>query len=625
MRNVLWGSVLSLCLACAPASQLNEPTHPIHLPDGGGGGGAGGGGGGSGGSGGGGGADDAGTAGDGGSTLDAGPAPFDAGLPDGGTLPPPHAPLPPGQALTHDRFATGAVCGDCHAASATSTALRDAQNQPLGLTEPWSASTMANAARDPLFRAALANEIARAPDAGAVIAGVCLTCHSPMGRHAQLAAGQVTTLGLVYAATNEGVLARDGVSCTACHQIQAANLGQDSSFSGGFTFGATRTIYGPFPSPFATPMVNRTGFTPAQGAHVQESALCGTCHTLVTEAVDEDGTPHGHLMGEQLTYLEWRRSAFTTEGGGATPASCQDCHLPDREADGGVVNTRLARRPEGADFPPVGPRSPFSRHTFVGANTLLPKLLRAGRALLNPPATDPMLVEAEALARANLGGASARLSLANVQRQGNRLTASVRVENLTGHKFPTGYPSRRAFLEVRVLDAGGATLLHLGRVDAEGRLLGASGQPLGSEVPGGGFQPHRATVAGPDDVIVYESVMDDGAGGPSYDLLGAEGFVKDNRLLPRGHVDTTTGPQSTAPVGVTDADFGPGQDVVAVDVQLQGPPARVEVRLWYQTFSPRYLDELLERPTPEATALRGMLAPGTLAPERVAEAVAAVP
>lgn len=602
MRNVSWSLLVSLSLGCPSAPRFEEPTAPV-LDSG---------------------TVDAGVS-DGGVEADGGLIAFDAGLPDGGTLPPPHAPLPPGQSLTHDRFATGAVCGECHSASATSTALRDAQNRPLGLTEPWSASTMANAARDPLFRAALANEIARAPAAGTVIAGVCLTCHSPMGRHAQLAAGQVTTLGLVSAATNEGALARDGVSCTVCHQIEPATLGADASFSGGFTFGSSRTIYGPFAAPFVTPMVNRTGFTPAQGAHVKESALCGTCHTLVTEAVDEQGTPHGHLMGEQLTYLEWRRSAYTTEGGGTTPTSCQDCHLPDREPDGTAVSTRVARRPEGADFPPVGPRSPFSRHTFVGANTVLPKLLRAGRALLNPPATDQQFVEAEALARANLGSAAARLSVSDVQQQGNRLTASVRVENLTGHKFPTGYPSRRAFLEVLVLDANGAPLLHLGRVDAAGRLLDGAGQPLSTELMGGGYQPHRTTVAGPDDLVIYESVMDDGAGRPSFELLGAEGFVKDNRLRPRGHVDLTSGPQSTAPIGVTDADFGPGQDLVAIDAQLPRQPARIEVRLWYQTFSPRGLDELLARPTPEATALRTMLTNGVLAPERVAEAAAAVP
>ncbi|MEW6430243.1 MAG: hypothetical protein AB1730_01940 [Myxococcota bacterium] len=605
MRTLCLGLVFASSVGCLPASILDDPMNPVVVAEGGG---------------------DAGLL-DGGAP-DAGTVPgagLDAGTGDDGGLPPPHAPLPPGQALQHDRFATGQVCAECHAASANSTALRDAAGQPLGLAEPWSATAMANATRDPLFRAALANEVARAPAAAEAIASVCLTCHAPMGRHAQLTAGRATTLALPYAAGNEGVLARDGVSCTACHQVQPMNLGQESSFSGGYQFDGSRRIFGPYSNPFTTPMVNRTGFTPAEGTHVQESALCGTCHTLVTEALDPDGTAHGHRMGEQLTYLEWRRSAFTTEGGGATPTSCQSCHLPDREADGGVVSTRLAHRPDGADFPSIGPRAPFSRHTFVGANTLLPRLLRDGRALLNPPATDALLTDAEALARDNLGTATARVAVSNVQRMGGRLRLDVRVENLAGHKFPTGYPSRRAVLQVRVLDAAGGVLLDAGGFDASGRVVNAVG-PLPTEVSGGGFQPHRTSIRSADDVVIYEAVMDDGAGKPSYELLGAEGFVKDNRLLPRGHADSTTGPMSTAPLGVTgDADFGPGGDVVGVDVQLPGTPARVEVRLWYQVFSPRYLDELLLRRTPEPSALRSMLSAGVLQPELVFSADVTVP
>ena len=330
--------------------------------------------------------------------------------------------------------------------------------------------------------------------------------------------------------------------------------------------------------------------------------------------------PTGHRMGEQLTWFEWRRSAFTTEGGGATPTSCQACHMPDTRDDGAPLTTRLAHRPDGADFPQVGVRGPFSRHTFTGANTLLPKLLRQGRALLNPTASDASLVEAEARARAMLGRDAARLSMTAPQTAAGVVRFGGQVENLTGHKFPSGYPSRRAFLHVRVLDASGAVLAEVGATDARGRLLGADGAPLAPELPGGALHPHRAEVTSAATPAVFESVMDDGHGAPSYALLGAEGFLKDDRLLPRGHVDTTTGPTSTAPVGVGgDADFLAGGDTVAFALPVSGAVARVEVALRYQTFSPRYLDELLAFPSPEAAALRSMLREGTLAPELVAE------
>jgi hypothetical protein len=415
------------------------------------------------------------------------------------------------------------------------------------------------------------------------------------------------------------------VSCALCHQVEATNLGQDSSFSGGYRLANARQLVGPYPAPFAMPMLNRTGFTPIEGRHVQDSALCGTCHTLVTEAVSGSGQATGHLLGEQLTYLEWRRSAFSTEGGGATPQSCQRCHLPDTRDDGAPLFTRLAHRPDGADFGQVAPRGPFSRHVFVGANTLLPRLLVQGRSLLNPIASDAALRDAEELARANLGTRAARLAVLDARRASGTLSFTVRVENLTGHKFPTGYPSRRALLEVRVLDGAGAVLFSSGGVDGAGRVVGADGQPLAAELRGGPHHPHRPRVSSASEVVVYESVLDDGAGLPSFELLGALGYLKDNRLLPHGHADTTTGPQSTQPVGVTDADFRAGFDDVVFEVPLAGVPVRVEARLRYQAFSPRYLDELLARPTPEATALRSLLTPALLAPESVAEAAAMVP
>jgi hypothetical protein len=564
---------------------------------------------------------------DDGGAMDAPVVPMDASVATGDAGLPALAPLKPGAAIQHDLFATGRVCGDCHSASPTSSANRDERNEPVGLYEWWSASAMGNSARDPLFRAALENEQARAPAAASAISNVCLGCHAPMAKVALTRAGlgPATFENTIDADGPVGALARDGVSCTLCHQVEPTNFGQPSSFSANFTLGTSRRLYGPYATPFANPMVGRTGFTPVQGAHLQESALCGTCHVLQTEAVTEAGALTGHLMGEQLTYLEWRHSAFSTEGGGTTPTSCQTCHMPDTQANGQPLATRLAHRPEGGDFPPVGPRGPFSRHGFAGANTVLPKLLRAGRAQLAPDASDDALLEAEARARAMLRQSTGRVTVSGLARSASSLAFRVQVENLAGHKLPSGYPSRRAFLQVRVLDATGAVLAQVAAVDPLGRLLGGDGQPLEAELRGGPIHPHRTRVTSPDEPLVYESVMKDRAGAPSFDLLGAEGFLKDNRLLPRGHADSTTGPLSTAPVAVADGDFGPGVDSTEFLLAMSGTPARVEVRLAYQTMSPRYLDELLRRPTRAGAALSAWWTPGLLEPELVAEATALVP
>ncbi len=50
--------------------------------------------------------------------------------------------------------------------------------------------------------------------------------------------------------------------------------------------------------------------------------------------------------------------------------------------------------------------------------------------------------------------------------------AEVKVENLAGHKFPSGVGFRRAFLTFEVLDANGDDLWVSGRTDPTGVLVG---------------------------------------------------------------------------------------------------------------------------------------------------------
>jgi hypothetical protein len=137
---------------------------------------------------------------------------------------------------------------------------------------------------------------------------------------------------------------------------------------------------------------------------------------------------------------------------------------------------------------------------------------------------------------------------------GDSLTFNVRVTNTTGHRFPTGYPSRRAWLHVRVLDAGGVVRFEWGAPTAWGASSTARATLL--EAQRDMVRPHLQAITRDDQVQVYETVMVDVEGAVTHLPLRAARYLKDNRILPRGWRATTPTPPSPPPPGVEgDADF----------------------------------------------------------------------
>lgn len=577
---------------------------------------------------------DAGTLADAESGADAGLSPdaaeldgaaLDADLPppDAGSTTHPPVVLPAGRVVNSAQFSTFETCAACHANSPSSQAMRDASGQAIGPIDLWQSSMKANATRDPFFRAVMSAEILATPAAQAVIEAKCLTCHAPMGRVEAVATGQVLALDDLYVDSDLSGLALDGVSCTACHQITPEGLGTPQSFSGHFVMGAQRQIFGPHARPFTTPMVNRSGFTPVQSAHLQESSLCASCHTLHTDAVDADGAATGDRLPEQTPYLEWRNSSFTTEGAAPGPEaqSCQGCHMPTTDEQGQAIQTVIARSPNGGDFGQLGPRQPYGRHVLVGGNTLVPAMLRDNAAELNPKAPSAAFDATIARARRQLNTRTAALSVVGVQPQGALRKVTVGVENLAGHKLPTAYPSRRVWLRLSVLDGAGQVVYETGGYDARGRLVGPDGSVLPSELAGGPWLAHRDQVDDPAAPQVWQSVMGDGDGNPAFTLLRGSNYQKDNRILPRGWRMDGPDAAETMPVGVDgDASFMAGADQVTVLVPA--PPAgqthQVQVELLYQVISPRWAAELFLHDTAEVAAFRRYWEQADVRPELLA-------
>lgn len=533
------------------------------------------------------------------------------------------APLAKPKDVDSEAFSTSGTCALCHSGSAEASAMKDAKGRSVAPYDLWQSTMMANSSRDPLWRAVVSAEVAATPKAKAAIEQRCMRCHAPLASAEARHFGVEIGLDLLYGDSAESQLGLDGVSCAMCHTIDPKNLGRPESFSGHYVNNRKRVIYGPHADPAPGPMRMHVRMTPQQSDHVRKSTLCATCHTLYTDTLNAEGEATGHRLPEQTPYLEWQNSAFGQRG-----VECQSCHVPTSDAEGKPIETRIAHAPFGGDFSFLEPRKPFGRHVFVGANTLVPAILRDHADELNPRASEEAFDATIAAAREQLTQRSARLKLSRLERKGGVLRASVALQSFVGHKFPSGHPSRRAWLQLVVSDASGRVLFASGAHDEAGRLV-AGGEVLPADRAGGPFHPHRQRIRRPDEVAVFESVMGDPAGAPAYLLLRGARYLKDNRLLPRGWSSDHPTVKDTAPVGVAkDPDFGAAGDTVHYEVSLPegvSGPLSVRARLLYQVLGARYADELFRYDTPEVRAFRRYWEQADRRPVVVAEAKGSLP
>ena len=467
-------------------------------------------------------------------------------------------------------------CLACH------NSLVSAAGEDVSIGATWRSTMMANSARDPYWQAGVRRETIDHPTRSADIQNECAACHMPMAQkiaHAAGGKGEVFA-HLPIAGPNAPALERlasDGISCTVCHQIAPDKLGTRESFNANFALlptrgDGTRLIFGPYDVDTGRQSIMKsvTGFVQSEAPHIRQSELCASCHTLITEAYGPTGEVIGALP-EQMNYPEWQHSAFSKE-----ERSCQSCHMP--AVSGPVrVSSVLGET-----------RDQLSQHVFVGGNAFMVRMLNRYRNELGVVALSS---ELEATARATtrqLHEDTATVSVSPVEINPQQLAFDVEVRNLTGHKFPTGYPSRRAWLHVTVR-RGEALVFESGAVEPSGAIRGND-----SDVDPQRYEPHYARITQSDQVQIYEPILGDSSGTPTTGLLTATQYLKDNRLLPRGF-EKSTAPAEIGVYGAAagDADFAASGDRVRYVVAVSGDgPYRVEVELRYQAIGFRWAHNL---------------------------------
>ncbi|HEY5618575.1 MAG TPA: hypothetical protein VIK60_11570 [Vicinamibacterales bacterium] len=478
--------------------------------------------------------------------------------------------------LDRELFQTSDRCMACHNTLSTSA------GEDISIGFAWRPTMMANSARDPYWQAAVRREAMDHPESQAAIEEECSKCHMPMANtQSRFEKREPEVFAHLDFDSDDRVdkMAQDGVSCSLCHQIRPDNLGTRESFVGGFVIDTTRPLgereeFGPFEIDNGENRIMRTssgGYRPTEGKHIRQSELCATCHTLITTALGPNGQKIGELP-EQMPYQEWFNSDFRDT------QSCQSCHMP-------VVEEPVRMTSALGKF-----REGVSRHVFVGGNFFVQRMLNRYRGDLGVLALPAELESAAARTIEHLRSRTARVAIDRLQMTGDRLNADISVENLGGHKFPTAYPSRRAWLHVKVLDRNNRTVFESGALNPDGSITGNDNDADATR-----FEPHYAEVSQPDEVQIYEDIMVGQDGVPTTGLLTAVRFIKDNRLLPDGFekrkVEQDIAPQGGA---TADDDFVGGGDKVRYSIpatSAQGP-LRVEVELWFQPISYRWAANL---------------------------------
>jgi len=472
-------------------------------------------------------------------------------------------------------FRTADGCSTCHTNTKTS------KGANYSIYGDWSASIMANAARDPYWQGSVRREVLDHPQASAAIQDECATCHMPLQHLQDKAQHHQTAVFKRFPLSNQNAndaAAADGVTCTVCHQIQPTGLGTSATYDGNIAVAPLSTnprpLFGPFvPQPASVLQVHilAGGYTLVHSTHMQQAALCGTCHTLYTTSYGPGGKPVGHFP-EQMTYIEWLHSSYHDK------QTCQQCHMP-------AVNGQVAVASILAQ-----PRSGMRHHTFVGANAFLLGMLNSHHSDLAVTAQPTALNAAIKETTAYLQSQAAHVTVSPAKLAGGQLSFAVKVENLTGHKLPTAFPSRRAWLHVTVTAANGHTVFESGKLNPDGSIAGNANDANAAR-----YSPHYTLITKPDQVEIFEPILGDEQGHVTTGVLSATQYLKDNRILPAGF-DKKTAPADIAVHGkaATDPGFTGGSSTTHYAVSTTGAagPFHITAQLIYQPIGYRWAHNL---------------------------------
>lgn len=441
----------------------------------------------------------------------------------------------PGQATEP---ATVQQCGFCH---------------PDQVKE-WAGSSMAHSARSPIFNALLAATTKQTLERGFDTPEYCLRCHSPSGWIA----------GRSHELTVQALFGSDldGVHCDFCHRsMDPLHPGPGASTSGvvpGYGNGMYVIQHSELPVRGSRGGLPEHCETTVADSFYTSGEYCGVCHEVSNPYFSHNprSSPPYEQVPMERTYSEWKASWYASQGKTGT---CQACHM--KAAPGVSAITQVAvYRPD------------IASHAIVGGNTLALRLTAE-----HWPGVDRQAIEEGLRATDVLMKSAARVELV-AGREGNQVTALVRLTNLAGHKLPTGFPEgRRIWISVKGIDRSGLVVFESGAVDSSGDVIDDAQLKLYEARPG--VSPGLAAQLQIPAGHSFLSALNDT-------------FYFDNRIPPRGYSRDAFLARRSAPVGY---EYTDGQYWDVVRYTLPTAVVRVDVKVQYQSVSgefARYLREV---------------------------------
>ncbi len=485
-------------------------------------------------------------------------------------------------------FVTAGRCAGCHGHDSLGIAMVAGEGEDVNVADDWRSSMMANSARDPFFLAKVEHEGLEYPGHKEAIEHNCMKCHAPLAVFEQKMLGNPP---FTLAQYDTSVMAQDGVSCLACHMQNPDSAGR--FFSGDLHFDSAR-VWGPYTQDQINPDIMQyfVGFTPDQGPHILDGRVCAGCHTAINRTLDLEGNFTGGYFYEQTMWQEYENSIYF-----GTEQNCRSCHMP-RIQDSIVL---------ASEYIFLSGQSPFGKHHLSGGGNFMLKLMKDHIGTLGIPATAAQFDSTIARTQYQLEHAL-ELHTEVAGRTDDTVFVDVHLTNIIGHKIPSGFPNRRAFVQVIALTATGDTLFQSGGWDGTYEVNGHDAD----------YEPHHDVITQGDQVQIYEFVMGDVNGDVTRVLNRAAIRVKDNRLVPIGYSTSHFSYDTTAIAGraLSDADFnhdaggmeGNGGDIVHYHIATNGYAGAVHVttKVFYQQVPPLWNSEMFSHHGPRIDTFRTM-------------------